>query len=687
MPRLCILLLTMMILPNPGAAQERVDSLARVVVTATLHPSSTDKVPARVTVTDSLNLATAAITNTDEVLASVPGVLVNRSWGIFSKNSAVTMRGLNGSARVLTLLDGVPLNLSGGGGINWHLLGPEQISRIEVLNGPASALYGQNAMGGVIQLFTRQRPEAALLRLGAEYGSYGTISLGATYLQPLAKRNGWIAAGGFSRAGDGYILTPESQRTSYDTTAWLREVSGRISGGLDLAPGHQADFSCVIQGDRRGSGTRVYEERGAFVQTGTGLFSARFRGNFGYSTSYNAVVYSLSENTYTLDEKVNNQGFYKLADIYTYRRDAGILLNISRTTRRHRITAGLDFRSGILKGSTLYRSDTDSLASGGQIAVAGVFVQDEMELIPEKLMVQAGLRYDAALFSRGFLAVVNPTSETGFAGDTLQQFPSGNWGAFSPKLGLRYRFSKTYSVYVSAGQGYSAPKLNDLTSSGKIRRGFKLANPALEPEWIRTLEAGGNLSPFAGLHLSPAVFYSLARSLQYQVSTGDSMEVTGEPKPVLQVRNVAGIEVAGAEMRFEWYLRKAWYIYGAYSFSHSLLMTADAEDTLVRKLDGKFISEVPAHLGSAGLMFRMPVWFARIDWSYTGQLWYDDDNTILTDPFHQVNLKAGYLFHRNWLVSLTIQDLFDDVHIDKKGLLSPGRYVTAGIRYQTALAR
>jgi len=672
-----------LMLPATGTAQERVDSLARVVVTATLHPASVDNVPARVTVTDSMTLATAAITNTDEVLVTVPGVLVNRSWGIFSKNSAVTMRGLNGSARVLTLLDGVPLNLSGGGGINWHLLGPEQISRIEVLNGPASALYGQNAMGGVIQLFTRQKPENASLRIGGEYGSYGTAGIGASWLQPMERRNGWIAVGGFSRAGDGYILTPEDLRTPYDTLAWLREASGRVSGGLDIAPGHHADFSCIIQGDRRGSGTRVYEENGAFVQTGTGLFSARFKGTFTPSAAYSVVFYSLMESTFTVDEKVNNQDAYKLADIFTYRRDAGMQMHITRPFHAHLLTAGADFRSGILEGSTQYRSATDSLGSGGHIAVASIFLQDECELIPEKLMVQAGLRYDAALFNEGFLAVENPTGETGFAEDTLQQFPSGQWGALSPKLGLRYRFSPKHSLYLSAGQGFSAPKLNDLTSSGKIRRGFKLANPALEPEWIWTVETGGNLSPAVGLHLNPTVFYSFARSLQYQVSTGDSMEVTGEMKPVLQVRNVAGMKVAGAEMRIEWFLRKAWYLYGAYSFSQSLLMTADAEDSLVRKLDGKFISEVPAHLASAGLMFRMPAWFARIDWSYTGELWYDDENLILTEAFHQFNLKAGCLLHKNWFVSLTVQDLFDHPHIDKKGLLSPGRYITAGIRYQT----
>jgi len=100
-------------------------------------------VPGRVTIIDSKTINNLPVQNVDEILRSVANVNVNRSWGIFSQNASVTMRGLDGSARVLVLLDGVPLNKSAGGSINWNFRYPiDNIDKIEVIKGPASAIYG-----------------------------------------------------------------------------------------------------------------------------------------------------------------------------------------------------------------------------------------------------------------------------------------------------------------------------------------------------------------------------------------------------------------------------------------------------------------------------------------------------------------------------------------------------------------
>ena len=81
-----------------------------IVVTATLTPQSTWEVPAMVSVIDSINLRSQSALNTDNYLRTIPGLYIDRSNGVFSKNAAVTMRGLDGSNRVLILYDGEPLN-------------------------------------------------------------------------------------------------------------------------------------------------------------------------------------------------------------------------------------------------------------------------------------------------------------------------------------------------------------------------------------------------------------------------------------------------------------------------------------------------------------------------------------------------------------------------------------------------
>lgn len=94
--------------------------------------------------------------NTDDILNGVANVYVHRPWGIFSKSASVTMRGLPGSSRTLILLDGVPMNKVGGGSVNWNIIEPYDIEDVEIVKGPSSAIYGNNAMTGVVNIKTKK---------------------------------------------------------------------------------------------------------------------------------------------------------------------------------------------------------------------------------------------------------------------------------------------------------------------------------------------------------------------------------------------------------------------------------------------------------------------------------------------------------------------------------------------------
>ncbi len=127
-----------------------------VVVTATKTENFINDVPTRINlITPRLLKATPALA-VDDFLANIPGVNISRSFGILSHKATITMRGLSGNeqARVLVMIDGVPVNKSDGGSVNWNLLDPDMIDRIEVVKGPASSVYGSNAMGGAINIIT-----------------------------------------------------------------------------------------------------------------------------------------------------------------------------------------------------------------------------------------------------------------------------------------------------------------------------------------------------------------------------------------------------------------------------------------------------------------------------------------------------------------------------------------------------
>ncbi|MDR2211134.1 MAG: TonB-dependent receptor [Spirochaetaceae bacterium] len=127
------------------------------VVTAGRTPEETGAVPAQVTVITAGDIAASGAASLVEVLGQVPGVRFTGAIGGPGSES-VSMRGFgeNSYGRVLVLVDGNRINNPDMKGINWNAIPLAAIDRIEVLDGPASARYGNSAVGGVINIITKQ---------------------------------------------------------------------------------------------------------------------------------------------------------------------------------------------------------------------------------------------------------------------------------------------------------------------------------------------------------------------------------------------------------------------------------------------------------------------------------------------------------------------------------------------------
>ena len=153
-----------------GLAQPPKDSLAAVVVTASLVPIATAAPIAMSTVLKGDDLRAQGITRVEDALRLVAGAQVV-SGGPVGSQTSLFLRGGN-SNYVRVLIDGVPVN-DAGGAFDWASLTVDNIDRIEVVQGPASVLYGSDALTGVVQVFTRDGngPMAAHAYAGA--GSYG----------------------------------------------------------------------------------------------------------------------------------------------------------------------------------------------------------------------------------------------------------------------------------------------------------------------------------------------------------------------------------------------------------------------------------------------------------------------------------------------------------------------------------
>src|SRR4030095_561126 len=107
-----------------------------------------------------------------DAIRTVPGINVVQS-GSPGKTTSVFLRGA-GSAQVLVLIDGVPVNNPYFGSVNFEDLSTDNVERIEILKGPQSPLYGSDSIGGVIQIFTRKGKGDAAFHTGFEGGSFQT---------------------------------------------------------------------------------------------------------------------------------------------------------------------------------------------------------------------------------------------------------------------------------------------------------------------------------------------------------------------------------------------------------------------------------------------------------------------------------------------------------------------------------
>jgi len=656
--------------------------MASVVITATRTLNKIEDIPQRVHKIEKETIDEFPATNTDNLLKIIPGINVNRSSGIFSRNSSVTMRGMPGASRSLILLDGVPLNKTAGGTINWHLITPDEIDRLEVVKGPGSALYGNNAMSGVINIITRKPQKKFQGMINAGYGTYNTIKGQAILNGNSFKKSKGIywKLGGFYRQGDGYIIEPEDTRDSLNVNAYLKE--GNLNGllGYQLGPEQKLEIDYRFYTDKRGNGIKVYEKDGSYENFTDYNLRASFEGNIK-RTKINVKSFYFNESYYRQNENVNTLGEYKLVDTETDKVDLGLWMTLSRSFgKKHLISAGIDIKNGILDNQEIYRTSTDALYTDGKLIFSAFFLQDEMNLASEKLKLIAGLRLDYANYYNGHFEIKNPTSKTGFPESALISYPQAEWLQVSPKLALKYFISKSLNAFISASTGFMPPKLDDLAGSRKIRRGFKIANPELLPENITSIELGLDYSLADKLFIKPSGYFSRGDDFQYLVATVDFIDTGSEdPVPVYQRQNVSKVEIIGAELGLEYFITKKIKFTGSYAYNDSKIIEYNAPGD--ENLTGKYLNEVPTHLVFLGVQWRNKIVNFSIDFSYTDDQWYDEINTIIVEGYSLVNLRLSKNVLKNLQLVLDVQDLFNEQYLDRKGYLSPGRFIMFEIKY------
>lgn len=675
-----------------------VAEIDEVVITATRTATQAANIPVRINVISSSVMNTLPVLSIDEALKLATGVNYSRSFGVLSTKATVSMRGMSGKeqGRVLILLDGIPANKSDGGGFDWNLLDPATVGRIEITKGPGSAIYGSNAMGGVINIISVKPPEKFVADASLEYGSFNTaggrISAGKSVKTGKGSNSLFWNLNGFYRQSDGYITQSEEdiKANPYIIRSNLREAGAGLRAGYSIGEKHSLVASLNYYDDHRGTGEKVHQPDGNTTDHDSYSINLSYKGLIK-TVSIASSVYFQNEDYKKVNEFLKDD--YTWYDVLSTRRDYGWLTSATRTFGSHRITAGFDFRNGSVDAWDKYYTSTDIVYNAGKMNTRAFFVQDEAGLLKEKVRVLAGLRYDVATFFDGAFYIDAPTAETAFM-DIYQDktLDSHTRSALSPRVSVQYRWNPGNRVYLGYSRGFRPAVLDDMCRSGRIKGGFKIASPSLKPEKLNNIEAGADLKPFnrgplSRLSLEISAYYSRGTDFQYYVTNGQTIDMGFGERPIFVRANISDAEIRGAECSLNYNLSNSVTLYAGYAYAKAVILSyskLSVNDTI--DLSGKWMTDVPEHIVNAGLSWLNQYVNAGITYRFNGSMYINDQNTVdellgsaKYPSYSTVDLKFWRTFYGRYKASVGVQNLFDVKIYDSKYYVGPGRFITVAV--------
>ncbi|MFN4120606.1 TonB-dependent receptor domain-containing protein [Acidovorax sp.] len=218
----------------------RQPSLNETVVTATRTAQPLSDLVADVSIIDRETIESSGATGLADVLARVPGIEISRNGGPGTTTS-VFLRGAE-SRFTAVYIDGVRMDSQSTGGAAWEAIPLAQIDRIEVLRGPAGAVYGSDAMGGVVQIFTKRGENGVAPYVGIGLGTHGTRKLEAG----VSGASGTVdyALGIAREESKGFnartVTTANPDRDGYEST------SGSARVGLQVNSVHRLEGTLLV---------------------------------------------------------------------------------------------------------------------------------------------------------------------------------------------------------------------------------------------------------------------------------------------------------------------------------------------------------------------------------------------------------------------------------------------------------
>ena len=495
-------------------ADEPATQFPEVVVTATRTRTRTEDSTASVSVINGTEVTQRDQAMVGDALRGAPGMDVTE-FGSAGQTAFATIRGSNPD-QVLVLLDGVEVNTPTVGQFDFANLTTDNIDRIEILRGGGGALYGSEAIGGVVNVLTQRGEGPFHLLASGEAGS------AATHHESLGL-NG--AHGPFSLSGTASFLASDGFRSINDD---YRNFSTVWRGDLDLLPAGTLRAFLRYSESRTGLvNFNVSQNRldpDAHARDNFFLAKGEWEHAPTEMFNYRTAVSFVRDNPRSRDDMVDAEGEVEPV-LVNHTPSEQIQAEAQANCRWPEFalsTIGLDYReqwaafekfSADGEDATDAEDEANPAPMRANRSIVGVYGQEQLQLFDDTLRGVGGIRYD----------------HYDVFGDQVTVSGSGSY-LLRP---TQTRFRIGYA------EGFRAPTFDELFGA--------LGNPALKPETSWEIDTGLTQDVFAGrLRFEPTYFYREVRNLIEEIAD-ELPPVAGVPEEE-GTRNVASTRMQGVEL-------------------------------------------------------------------------------------------------------------------------------------------
>lgn len=623
--------------------------------------------------------------------------LLNKASGVFmvslgnEQHEMSIRQPMTTKSVFLYLEDGIPVRTTGVYNHNALLeMNMAAVKNIEIMKGPASALYGAEAIAGAVNIITLASPAYTNGYISTQWNNNGYKRVDAQAGTNLGKW-GMIASGYYASRSNGPVdfsdfhKTAFSVRTDYkpnDKTSWTNTLSyidyySDMTGALDSLKFSQRNYSTP----------HTFTYRSVTALRIKSMLSQEWSPNSESSVAFMYRKNSVKQNpSYSVGStanplvykgQINENAFNTYAVFLQHTQKfrwlnskliAGASIDISPQTYYAKfIWIQKDASTGKYTGYTAPVSD--SLLSNYQTGIRNMAAYVDFEISPAKsLKLVAAIRYDA--FTYDFANKLSSSASSG-APST-----KNNFSRITPKLGFTYNH-KGIGFYANYSEGYVPPQITELFNSTKV--------PFLLPQSFHNYEMGGWLTLLRNKIYAD---WSL-----YQMNGTDEIISVKQTDGTSVNQNAGKTKHIGIEYGLSYKPDAEWlFRISATNAKHTFI------SNIVKGIDysGKEMSAAPRFTGNTEIMYkpsRIRGFRAGIEWQHQGAYFLDDMNLYRYSGFDVINLRTGFTKgHLDiWINALNIFNTYYSTFASKSAATGTASYaynlgdpreLTLGISYK-----